>query len=611
LALETGARHACRNVLVRDRHVHPTAPLYFTLVAALSLALLLGILARQLRLPPLVGYLLAGVAVGPHTPGIFADPDLTAALAEIGVALLLFGVGLHFSLADLLAARRVAVPGALGQIAAGTVLGALAGAGALGLDPAPALVVGLALAIASTAVATRTLTDRGRLSGEAGRIALGWLVVQDLVVVVALVLLPAVAGAEEGRSLVLDLARSLLALTGFIVAMAVVGRRLLPWALARAARTGSRELFTLAVVVAALGVAYGAAELFGVSVALGAFFAGVVLGESHLSHQAAARALPLEQVFAVLFFVSVGMLFDPLAVIEAPFAAVAVVLAALLGTGGATLAMLALLRVEPRTAAIVAGALAQIGEFSFVLTELAIGRGLLPAEARGPVLVAAFVTVVANPVIGLLTERLGERAARSRRLRHWFGGTRARRRLPDRLAAGLADHAIIVGHGRVGSVVAAALRRHHLPYVVIEADHRQAERLRAQGTLTVWGDATDPEVLAGARPETARLLVVALPVAFLAQRVVELACAANPGIDIAVRAHADEEVALLSTLDGVGLVVMGEREVALGASDYVLQRFGVDAASAQATMDALRAGMPGAQRPRAAAPLDPPLPASP
>ena len=593
--------------------MHPISPLLLTLVAALSLALLLGILARQLRLPPLVGYLLAGVAVGPHTPGIYADPGLTAALAEVGVALLLFGVGLHFSFADLLATRRVALPGALGQIAAGTALGALAGAWALGLGAAPALVFGLALAIASTAVATRVLSDRGQIGGEAGRIALGWLVVQDLVVVFALVLLPAAAGSGEGGgALTLDLARSLLALVGFLAAMVLAGRRLLPWALARAARTGSRELFTLAVAVAALGVAYGAAALFGVSVALGAFFAGVVLGESHLSHQAAARALPLEQVFAVLFFVSVGMLFDPGAVIEAPLATVAVVLAALLGTGGATLAMLALLRVEPRTAGTVAGALAQIGEFSFVLTELAIGRGILPEEARGPVLVAAFVTVVLNPAVLPLTERLVGRAARSRRLRRWlWGGARQGRRLAG-IPAGLAGHAIIVGHGRVGSVVAEALRRHGLPFVVVEADHRQAERLREQGTPTVWGDATDPEVLAGARPETARLLVVALPVAFLAQRVVELACAANPGIDIAVRAHADEEVALLAERHRVGLVVMGEREVALGTSDYVLQRFGVDAEAAQATVDALRAAMPGGARPALGAvqALDPAPPAS-
>lgn len=604
--------------------MHANAPLLLTLVAALSLALLFGILARQLRLPPLVGYLLAGVAVGPHTPGIYADPAITASLAEVGVALLLFGVGLHFSLADLLAVRRIAIPGALGQVALGTALGAAGGALGLGLDPAQAAVFGLALAIASTAVATRALAERGRLGGEAGRIALGWLVVQDLVVVLALVLLPAAGvGAGAERGLLTGLGTALLELLGFLAAMALVGRRLLPWALGRAARTGSRELFTLAVVVAALGVAYGSAALFGVSVALGAFFAGVVLGESHLSHQAAARALPLEQVFAVVFFVSVGMLFDPAAVAAAPAGAAAVVVVAVLGTGGATLLMLLLLRVEAPTAGTVAGALSQIGEFSFVLTELAIRQGLLPEAVRGPVLVAAFATVMANPAIAVGAERLAVRLGRTRRMRRWVAAGRLRAgrgghpRAKAPVPGDLAGHAVIVGHGRVGSIVAAALRRHAIPFVVVEADHHRAERLRSAGTPTIWGDATDPEVLAAARPETARIMVVALPVAFLAQRVVELAIAANPGIEIAVRAHADEEVALLADHRAVGLVVMGEREVALGTSDHVLQRFGVSAVAAQATVDSLRAEMPGLLRrgPGArgagdAAALDPGGPAS-
>ncbi|WP_160000692.1 cation:proton antiporter, partial [Roseomonas sp. 18066] len=377
--------------------MHDAPPLLAILVLALTLSFVFGLAARLLRLPPLVGYLVAGALVGPHTPGFSADLGFTATLAEVGVGLLLFGVGLHFRAEDLLAVWRVALPGALAQVAIGGTLGGLVGVALLGLSGPGALAFGLALSIASTAVATRALEERGRLSGEAGRLALGWLVVQDLVVVLGLVLLPALAsGRSEGLGLAM--LRAVGELVAFMAVMLLAGRRVLPWALKRVARTGSRELFTLAVVVAALGVAFSATILFHVSFALGAFFAGMVLGESDLGHQAAAETVPLQRVFAAIFFFSVGMLLDPANLAAAPWASAAAVFVVLVGIGVATFALLLLLRVPPATAAVVAAAMAQIGEFSFVLAELAIGQGMLPAAVRGPVLMGAFGTILLTPL---------------------------------------------------------------------------------------------------------------------------------------------------------------------------------------------------------------------
>lgn len=568
--------------------MHPTAPLLATLVVALALAFALGFAARMLRLPPLLGYLAAGLAVGPYTPGFVADAGLTSAMAEIGVALLLFGVGLHFRPRDLLTVWRVALPGAVAQIAAGTALGALLGHAAFGLGAGAAAVFGLVLAISSTAVATRTLEEHGRLRGEAGRLALGWLVVQDLVVVLALVLLPAVAGGREESGLGLALARTGTQLAAFLLVMAVVGRVLLPRLLALVAATGSRELFTLAVVVVALGTAFGCSALFGVSPALGAFFAGVLLAESPLGHQAAAETMPLQRIFVALFFVSVGMLVDPVAILASPGLAGAAFLAVLLGTGGAILLLLVALRVPLPTAATVAGSMAQIGEFSFVLQELAIGRDILPESVRGPILAAATLAIVLTPLSLALADGLAVRLLGARRFQAWQARRAGARAFPP-LPAGLSGHAVIAGHGRVGRVVAQALAAHGIPFVAIESDHALAEALRAQGIPVVWGDAAQPEVLKAARPETARLIVLAMPDAFGCRRVLEMARAANPDISAAARAHDEEEAVLLSRLDGVGLVVMGEQEIALGMAGFSLQLFGVEALGARQTVDQLRA----------------------
>lgn len=569
--------------------MHHAHPLLATLVVALALAFAFGLVARLLRVPPLLGYLAAGLAVGPHTPGFVADAGLTSAMAEIGVALLLFGVGLHFRPRDLLAVWRVAVPGALAQISLATLLGALLGHLAFGLEPAGAAVLGLALAISSTAVATRTLEERGRLGGDAGRLALGWLVMQDLVVVLALVLLPALAKGGDGGGLGAALARTGAELVGFVLVMAVAGRVLLPRLLSLVAATASRELFTLAVVVVALGTAFGSSALFGVSPALGAFFAGVLLAESPLGHQAAAETAPLQRVFVALFFVSVGMLVDPLAVLAAPWLTLAVFLVVLLGTGVAILALLVGLRVALPTAAVVAGSMAQIGEFSFVLQELAIGQGVLPDTVRGPLLAAATLTIVLTPLSLRLAERFAARMVGVRRYRAWQARRAGARAFPSP-PPGLSGHAIIVGFGRVGRVVAQGLAAHGVPIVAIEADHPRAAALRREGIPVVWGDAAQAEVLSAARPESASLIVLALPDAFGCRRVLELARAANPTLAAAVRAHDDEEAALLAAIDGVGLVVMGEREIALGMAGFALRHFEVDPAGAQDTLEALRAG---------------------
>ncbi len=558
-----------------------------TLVVSLAFAFAGGMAARMARLPPLVGYLLAGVMVGPFTPGFVADQKIANELADIGVALLLFGVGLHFSPNDLWRARRIAIPGALMQIALTTTIGFLVARYLVG-QPAPgALIIGLCLAIASTAVATRALAERGRLDTPAGRIALGWLVVQDIVVVLALVLVPLVFQTETGQpsEWFAGVGQVVLQVTGFIVAMSLVGRRFIPWLLGHVARQGSRELFTLAVIVIALGIASTSTLLFGVSMALGAFVAGVVLGESDLSHQSAAETLPVQQVFTVLFFVSIGMLFDPMSVVRMPLEIAAMLVAIVIGAGLATLVILLALRCPTETAALVGAAFAQIGEFSFILTELAVDQRLIDAAGRDLVLAAALLSIVVNALMFRLATELAPRVAGLPLLRRWREGAESDQALaPLRLAG----HAILVGHGRVGSLVAGALTRHRLPFVVIESDRMRAEKLRASGSTVIYGDATREEVLRAASPGAAHLLVVALPDAFHARHVIALARKMNPTIETVVRTHSNQEALYLEQEAGVGLVVMGEREVALSMSDFALQRLGVSSADAQETVNRLR-----------------------
>jgi len=540
-----------------------------TIAVSLTLAYLGGMLARAVRLPPLVGYLLAGVVVGPFTPGFVADQRVVEQLAEIGVALLLFGVGLHFSLGDLLAVWRVAVPGSLLQVAASAALGFGVGR-FVGFTAAQSSVLAASLAVASTVVATRALQDRDRLRTVAGRVALGWLVMQDLIVVGILITLPGgVAGIAAEYGAAAGLALKLLEVAVFVAVMLLLGRRLIPWILAHTAHEGTQELFRLSVLVAALGIAYLSSALIGVSLALGAFFAGVVIADSDVSHQAAGESVPVQQLFTVLFFVSVGMLFDPAIFARAPLQIAAVVAAVLVGNLLITAIILLALRTAPRSALEVAATLAQIGEFSFILSETGVARGLLPAQGRDLVLAAALISILLQPAVFRAADAAGAQLERIGFLRRWHSrrrGARGPAEMP------LERHAIVVGHGRVGSVIAAKLRQQGIPYVVIEQNLRAARLLRREGIPVVYGDAAWPEVLDAAHPERARLLVIAVPERSAARRILTAARRVNPGIELVVRTHSHEEADWLARHE-VGLAVMGEQHAADEMARYVLKRF--------------------------------------
>ncbi|TBW11841.1 Kef family K(+) transporter [Azotobacter chroococcum subsp. isscasi] len=556
-------------------------PLITTLATAFGLALLLGVLAARLKLPALVGYLLAGIMLGPFTPGFVADAHLGHELAEIGVMLLMFGVGLHFSLDDLLAVRKIALPGAILQIAVATALGAGIAA-AWDWSLGGALVFGLALSVASTVVLLRTLEAHGILDSMNGRIAVGWLVVEDLAMVLVLVLLPPLAGALGGDapdagagSLWGTLALTLLKVSAFIALMLVGGRRVLPKLLWLVAGTGSRELFTLCVVAAAVSIAYGAAELFGVSFALGAFFAGMVLRESEFSHRAAEESLPLREAFAVLFFVSVGMLFDPRVLVEQPLQVLAVVGIIVVGKSIAAAALVLLLRYPLNTALIVSASLAQIGEFSFILAGLGVSLGLLPVEGQSLILAGALISIALNPVVFKAAEPL----------QAWLGSHSRLARQLERPADPLAElpmstherylsgQVVLVGYGRVGRRIARALAERDIPYVVAERNRELVERLRADGGAAVSGDAADPAVLIQAHIARASMLVVAIPDTLDARQMIATARTLNPAIETVLRTHNEEEAELLER-EAAGKVFLGENELANGMTRHVLERYG-------------------------------------
>ena len=538
-------------------------PLITTLAAAFALALLLGFVAARLKLPALVGYLLAGIVIGPATPGFVADAAIAGQLAEIGVMLLMFGVGLHFSLPELLAVRRIALPGAVVQLAVATALGT-AVATAWGWPLAGALVFGLALSVASTVVLLKALERQGVLESVNGRIAVGWLIVEDLAMVLVLVLLPALAGAlgtapADGGPLWLVLGRTLLAVAVFIALMLAVGRRLFPWLLWQVARTGSRELFTLCVVAAAVGIAYGAAVLFGVSFALGAFFAGMVLRESQFSHRAAEESLPLRDAFAVLFFVSVGMLFEPRVLLDEPLKVLAVVAIIVVGKSLAAALLVLLLRWPLNTALTVSASLAQIGEFSFILAGLGVALGLLPPEGQSLVLAGALISIALNPI---LFSAIGPLERRDDPLAELPASTDRRY---------LSRQVVLVGYGRVGRGIAAALKEAGIAFVVAEENRELVERLREEGQAAVLGSAVEPATLIQAHVAEARMLVIAVPQTLEVRRMVETARALNPGIEVVVRSHSEAEAALLEREHG-SLVFVGERELARAMTQHVLAR---------------------------------------
>jgi K+:H+ antiporter len=575
-----------------------SAPLIATITAGLGLAFILGLLVTRIGLPPIVGYLLAGILVGPYSPGFTADVAIAGQLAEIGVIMLMFGVGLHFSLTDLLSVKRVAIPGAIGRIVIVTaVVAALATT--WGWLLGDGIVFGISLSVASTVVLLRALEQRGGLDSFDGKLAVGWLVVEDLVMVLVLVLLPAFATSmgtapdavgTSDRGLLLTIGFTLAKVAAFFALVLIGGRRIVPWMLERVAHTGSRELFTLAVLATALGIALGSAVLFGVSVALGAFFAGVVINGSDLSYQAGAEALPLQDAFAVLFFVSVGMLFDPGIITREPLAVLGTLGIVVIGKSLVVIAIVLLLGYRIRSALTVAASLAQIGEFSFIMAGLAVTLGLLSDTGRDLILAAAILSITLNPLMFALAGKLDRWTKGKPRMIETLERTTEMSIAFPPGEEPLIGHAILVGYGRVGRAIAGTLSAQSLPFVVIETDRAAAKAARHDGVRAIWGDATRASILELASPHTARLLILAAPGAFQSRQVLDLALRMNPNLDTVVRTHSSAEQEYLDAI-GVGRTVLGERETALAMSHYALVSLGHSDDQADAAVEWAREGL--------------------
>ncbi len=547
-------------------------PLIALLAMGLVLAFVLGTLAHRLRLSPIVGYLVAGILVGPFTPGFVADPSLAMELSEIGVILLMFGVGLHFSVEDLLEVKTIAIPGAIVQISVATLLG-WGLAWFLGWPTLHGIVFGLALSVASTVVLLRAMEDRRLLETRRGKIAVGWLIVEDLVMVAALVLLPALAealgaGDGDGRagtsSILGSLGWTFLKVSAFVAVMMIVGKRAIPWMLEKVAGFGSRELFTLSVLAIALGVAFGSAKLFGVSFALGAFFAGMLLN-GDLSHKAASDSLPLRDAFAVLFFVSVGMLFDPMILVEQPIPVLATFLIIVVGKSAAAYLIVRAFRHPSDTALTISASLAQIGEFSFILATLGVSLQILPEEGRDLVLAGSLLSIIANPLIfgwlDLWQARRAQEAADvapTPRKPRWVGPP-----LPQ------GEYAILIGYGRVGSEIARLLREREVPLVVLDDDADLVQKARDEGYPAIRGNAANTRVLDEAAPENANLVILAIPQPLEAGEVVARLRALRPDMTILARAHSDGEVRHLLR-HGADGAVLAEKELAHSMAEMAL-----------------------------------------
>ena len=559
-------------------------PLITTIAAAFGIALILGFIAERLKVPALVGYLLAGILIGPATPEFVADVGLASQLSEIGVMLLMFGVGLHFSIKDLLAVKRIAVPGAIAQMGLATVLG-IALSNWWGWSFGSGLVFGLSLSCASTVVLIKALEVRGIIESMNGRIAVGWLVVEDLVTVLVLVMLAPLAGllggavpdGGAGNPLWMTIGYTLLEVSAFIALIMLVGRRVIPWLLWQVARTGSRELFTLAVVATAIGVAYGAAELFSVSFALGAFFAGMVMRESEFSHRAATESLPLQDAFSVLFFVSVGMLFEPMILIDEPMRVLGVVAIIIIGKSLAALAIVLLFRYPLSTALTIAASLAQIGEFSFILAGLGLSLGLLPKEGISLVLAGALISIALNPfVFAAIAPFKNWLLKRSRYARKLEQRQDPYAELPMSTERKyLEGQIVLVGYGKVGRRIAAALDEHAIPYVVAEQNRELVESLRREGKAAVTGNAAEPAVLIQAHIVDAAMLVVALSDPIDIRQMAHTARTLNPDIEIVLRTHNEAESDLLRD-EEVGTVFFSEDALARTMSGHILERFAAE-----------------------------------
>jgi monovalent cation:H+ antiporter-2, CPA2 family len=551
-----------------------------TIAAGFGLALIFGFIAERLKLSALVGYLVAGILIGPATPGFIADVGIASQLSEIGVMLLMFGVGLHFSIDDLMAVKRIAIPGAVVQMTFATILG-MCLTHWWGWTLGEGLIFGLSLSCASTVVLLRALESRGMLDSMNGKITVGWLVVEDLLTVLVLVLLPPLASLLGGTNaenttdpLWQTIGITLLQVAGFLVIMLVVGKRLLPWLLWHIAKTGSRELFTLAVISTAIGIAYGASELFSVSFALGAFFAGMVMRESEFSHRAAEESLPLRDAFAVLFFVAVGMLFQPAVILEQPLNVLAVVAVIVIGKSIAAMAITLAFRYPLNTALIVAASLAQIGEFSFILAGLGMALGLLPAEGMSLILAAALISIAINPLLFTAIQPFKKWLVGVSK----FAGDLEKRTDPfaelpmSTERKYLEGQVVLVGYGRVGKRIAKALQENDIPFVVAEENREIVEKLRKQGIPAVSGNASEPSVLIQAHIANASMLVVATPDTIDVRNMVNTAKLLRPEIHIVLRTHNEVEYGLLRE-EQVGHVFFGEDELAKGMCKFILAQY--------------------------------------
>ena len=556
-----------------------------TIAAAFIAALCLGFLAEKIKVPALVGYLVAGIVIGPGTPGYIADTNIAGQLSEIGIMLLMFGVGLHFSPSELLSVKRVAVPGALIQMAVTTSVGAgIAWFWGWGL--APSVIFGLCLACASTVVLLKSLEVRGELDSMGGRIAVGWLVVQDLVTVLALVLLPPFAAIIGGTkattaavstgstSLWLTVGHTLLLVGAFVALMFIVGKRLLPWLLWQVAKTGSRELFTLAVVTTAIGIALGAASFFNVSFALGAFVAGSVMRESEFSHRAAEETLPLRDAFSVLFFVSIGMMVDPAVFLNQPGQILVVVMVVMFVNFSSAVAIVIANRYPLSTALSIGASLGQIGEFSIILAGLALGLGIIQPELMHLVLAAVLLSIAFNTLLFKAVEPARRwvlsRSAVARRLDQRQDPTAALPMSTDRKY--LEGQLVLVGYGRVGKRIGQALVERSIPYVIVEQSRERVEALREEGLAAVSGDLGDPGVLIQAHIAKASMLVIATPDTVHVRQMIETARLLNPSIEVIVRTHSEDESELLAA-DGFGKIFFGEEELAKGMVRHIFDRF--------------------------------------
>jgi CPA2 family monovalent cation:H+ antiporter-2 len=546
--------------------------LILRLTGALGFALVLGFVTQKLKLSPIVGYLMAGVIVGPFTPGFVADPDIATQTAEIGVILLMFGVGIHFHLKDLLAVRNVAIPGAIVQIAIATALGALATNMFLGWSWNLGVVFGVAVSVASTVVLTRVLADNKVLHTPIGHIAVGWLIVEDLLTIIVLVLLPAFAGGNPGEAsdgtLGLTLGLALLKLAGLIVFAFAIGRKLIPLALGYVARTGSRELFTLTVLVVAMGIAVGSAKVSGASMALGAFLAGMIVGQSDYSARAASDALPMRDAFSVLFFVSVGMLFDPTAAIREWLLILMTLGIILVGKPLAALLVVLALKKPLRIALSIAVALSQIGEFSFILAALATDLRILPPAGMNALVAGSVVSITLNPLLYRAIDPL-VRWLEDRKVVPIAQAT------PDRVALredGSADRVVVIGYGPVGKTVSRILHDNGFEVIIVEMNIDTVQKLRTDGRQVVYGDASQREILLHAGIEHAEGLIISSS-SVPASAVVQASRELNPRVRILTRATYLAQSAALREA-GADAVFSSEGEIALSMADFLMERLG-------------------------------------